>query len=225
MKPSSTRRAMFVLAVILVAAAFSTPSLANDPDPLQDFCVADPTFGIRLNGFPCKNPANVTADDFFFAGIAKPGLTNTIQGSLVTGANVEKIPGLNTLGVSLARIDYAPGGLNPPHTHPRATEIVFVLYGELDVGFITTANVLISKHIAAGEVFVFPRGLVHFQKNNGDKPAAVIAAFNSQLAGTQSIALTLFTSSPPVPDNVLTKAFQIGTKEVTKIRAKLSPKT
>ncbi|KAL9269995.1 Nectarin-1-like protein, partial [Drosera capensis] len=92
----------------------------------------------------------------------------------------------------------------------------------LDVGFITTANVLVSKHIVAGEVFVFPRGLVHFQKNNGYMPAAVIAAFNSQLAGTQSIAVTLFTSSPPVPDNVLTKAFQIGTKEVTKIRAKLS---
>ncbi|KAL9261811.1 Germin-like protein [Drosera capensis] len=223
MKQSSTRRAMFVLAAILVAAAFSTPSLANDPDPLQDFCVADPTTGITLNGFPCKNPANVTAGDFFFAGIAKAGATNNTQGSVVTGANVEKIPGLNTLGVSLARIDYAPGGLNPPHTHPRATEIAFVLYGELDVGFITTANVLVSKHIAAGEVFVFPRGLVHFQKNNEDMPAAVIAAFNSQLAGTQSIALTLFTSSPPVPDNVLTKAFQIGTKEVTKIRAKLSP--
>ncbi|KAL9265235.1 Germin-like protein [Drosera capensis] len=222
MKQSSTRRAMFVLAAILVAAAFSTPSLANDPDPPQDFCVADPTSGITLNGFPCKNPANVTANDFFFAGIAKVGATNNTQGSVVTGANVEMIPGLNTLGVSLARIDYAPGGLNPPHTHPRATEIVFVLYGELDVGFITTANVLVSKHIVAGEVFVFPRGLVHFQKNNGYMPAAVIAAFNSQLAGTQSIAVTLFTSSPPVPDNVLTKAFQMGTKEVTKIRAKLS---
>ncbi|KAL9265257.1 Germin-like protein [Drosera capensis] len=224
MKQSSTRRAMFVLAAILVAAAFSTPSLANDPDPLQDFCVADPTSGRTLNGFPCKNPANVTAGDFFFAGIAKAGETNNTQGSVVTGANVEMIPGLNTLGVSLARIDYAPGGLNPPLTHPHATGIVFVLYGELDVGFITTANVLVSKHIVAGEVFVFPRGLVHFHKNNGDKPAAVIAALNSQLPGTQSIAPTLFTSSPPVPDNVLTKAFQIGTKEVTKIRAKLSPK-
>ncbi|KAL9248529.1 Germin-like protein, partial [Drosera capensis] len=123
MKQSSTRRAMFVLAAILVAAAFFTPSLANDPDPLQDFCVADPTSGITLNGFPCKNPANVTAGDFFFAGIAKAGATNNTQGSVVTGANVEMIPGLNTLGVSLARIDYAPGGLNPPHTHPRATEI------------------------------------------------------------------------------------------------------
>ena len=62
---------------------------------------------------------------------------------------------------------------------PRATEVVFVLKGELDVGFITTANVLISKSIKEGEIFVFPKGLVHFQKNNGDSPAA----FNSQLPG------------------------------------------
>jgi Cupin len=92
----------------------------------------------------------------------------------------------------------------------------------LDVGFITTANVLVSKTITKGDVFVFPRGLVHFQNNNQKEPAAVIAGFNSQLPGTQSIALTLFTSS--VPDSVLTKAFQIGTKEVEKIKSKLAPK-
>ncbi|GMH24490.1 hypothetical protein Nepgr_026333 [Nepenthes gracilis] len=214
---------VWVMVVVLAAAVF-TATLANDPDLLQDVCVADKSSGIKVNGFVCKDIANISADDFFFAGIGKPGLTNTTTGALVTVANVEKIPGLNTLGVSLARIDFAPDGLNPPHTHPRATEIIFVLYGELDVGFITTANVLVPKHIKAGETFVFPRGLVHFQKNNGDKAAAVISAFNSQLPGTQSIALTLFTSSPPVPDNVLTKAFQVGTKEVEKIKSRLSPK-
>lgn len=178
--------------------------------------------GVKVNGFTCKS--NVTAEDFFFSGIANPGSTNNSQGSIVTGANVQRIPGLNTLGVSMARIDYAAGGLNPPHTHPRATEMVFVLEGELDVGFITTANVLISKKIKKGDTFVFPRGLVHFQKNNGKVPAAVVAAFNSQLPGTQSIAVTLFASSPPVPDDVLTKAFQVGTKEVEKIKSRLAPK-
>lgn len=177
-----------------------------------------------MNGFACKDAAAVNATDFFFAGLAAPGSTNNTMGSLVTAANVQKIPGLNTLGVSLSRIDYAPGGLNPPHTHPRATEIVFVLEGELDVGFITTANVLISKTIKKGEIFVFPRGLVHFQKNNGGVPAAVIAAFNSQLPGTQSIAVTLFAATPPVPDHVLTMAFQVGTKEVEKIKSRLAPK-
>ena len=83
-----------------------------------------------MNGFICKE--NITANDFFTTILGTPGATNNTFGSVVTGANVEKVPGLNTLGVSLSRIDYAPGGLNPPHTHPRATEMVFVLEGELD---------------------------------------------------------------------------------------------
>ncbi|KAM7478570.1 hypothetical protein LguiA_026783 [Lonicera macranthoides] len=194
-----------------------------DPDLLQDICVADLTSGVKLNGYACKE--NTTADDFFFAGLAKPGNVNTTTGSLVTAANVQKIPGLNTLGVSLSRIDYVPGGLNPPHTHPRATEIVFVLNGELDVGFITTTNALISKTIKEGEIFVFPKGLVHFQKNNGKEKASVIAAFNSQLPGTQSIAAALFAAAPEVPNDVLTKAFQVGTKEVEKIKSRFSPKS
>ncbi|KAH7571221.1 hypothetical protein ACOSQ2_013807 [Xanthoceras sorbifolium] len=210
-----------LLFVVVLAVALSV-SIA-DPDLLQDVCVADLTSAVKVNGFPCKS--NISEMDFFSDILAKPGATNNSMGSLVTGANVQKVPGLNTLGVSLSRIDYAPGGLNPPHTHPRATEVVFVLKGQLDVGFITTANVLISKSIKKGEVFVFPRGLVHFQKNNGKVGAAVIAAFNSQLPGTQSIAATLFAASPPVPDHVLTKAFQVGTKEVEKIKSRLAPKT
>ncbi|PNX86287.1 germin-like protein 5-1-like, partial [Trifolium pratense] len=180
--------------------------------------------GVTVNGFTCKAASKVNATDFSSNILAKPGSTNNTFGSVVTGANVQKVPGLNTLGVSLSRIDYAPGGLNPPHTHPRATEVVFVLEGQLDVGFITTANVLISKTINKGEIFVFPKGLVHFQKNNANVPAAVLSAFNSQLPGTQSIATTLFAATPSVPDNVLTKTFQVGTKEVEKIKSRLAPK-
>ncbi|CAN6338056.1 unnamed protein product [Urochloa humidicola] len=210
------------LAVVAMLVLLPSPSLAGDPDLLQDICVADLTSTVKVNGFPCKT--TVTEDDFYFKGLANPGNTNNTYGSVVTGANVEKVPGLNTLGVSLSRIDYAPGGLNPPHTHPRATEMVFVLQGTLDVGFITTGNKLVAKTITAGDVFVFPRGLVHFQKNNGDAPAAVISAFNSQLPGTQSLAMTLFAATPDVPNNVLTKAFQVGTKEVEKIKSRLAPK-
>ncbi|KAJ6794305.1 germin-like protein 5-1 [Iris pallida] len=203
---------------------FFSRSLAADPDMLQDICVADLNSTTKLNGFACKPASAASEADFSFLGLAKPGATNNTMGSLVTAANVEKVPGLNTLGISMSRIDYAPGGLNPPHTHPRATEMAFVLEGELEVGFITTANKLITKTVTTGEVFVFPRGLVHFQKNNGKAPAAALVAFNSQLPGTQSIAATLFASSPAVPDAVLAKAFQIGTKEVEKIKSRLAPK-
>ncbi|KAM0951281.1 hypothetical protein DsansV1_C04g0050301 [Dioscorea sansibarensis] len=180
---------------------------------------------LRVNGFACKPAATVSEADFSYAGLATAGDTNsTVVGSKASAATVEKIPGLNTLGISMARVDYAPGGVNPPHTHPRATEIAFVLEGTLEVGFITTANKLISKTISAGEVFVFPRGLVHFQMNTGTTSAAALAAFNGQLPGTQSLAVTLFTASPAVPEDVLEKAFQIGSNEADKIKGRLRPK-
>ncbi|XP_027362610.1 rhicadhesin receptor-like [Abrus precatorius] len=212
---------LFLLVTLALLLAIA---VSSDPDPLQDLCVADLASGVKVNGFTCKDTSKVNASDFSSNILAKPGATNNTFGSLVTGANVQKIPGLNTLGVSLSRIDYAPGGINPPHTHPRATEIVFVLEGQLDVGFITTANVLISKTIVKGDIFVFPKGLIHFQKNNAKVPAAVISAFNSQLPGTQSIATTLFAATPPVPDHVLTKTFQVGTREVEKIKSRLASK-
>ncbi|CAD6220877.1 unnamed protein product [Miscanthus lutarioriparius] len=217
------------LAIVVVVTAMlvllPSPSVAGDADLLQDICVADLTSTVKVNGFACKAGA-VTSDDFYFKGLAVAGNSSaTPYGSVVTAANVVQVPGLNTLGVSLSRIDYAPGGVNPPHTHPRATEMVFVLQGTLDVGFVTAAgNRLVAKTLAAGDVFVFPRGLVHFQRNAGDAPAAVVAAFNSQLPGTQSLAAAVFAAEPEVPDAVLTKAFQVGTKEVEKIKARLAPK-
>ncbi|XP_016435431.2 nectarin-1-like [Nicotiana tabacum] len=214
-------QSMVTTMLFLLAISIGRYCFAADEDMLQDVCVADLNSMVKVNGFPCKK--NFTAADFSSLAISKPGATNNTFGSVVTAANVEKVPGLNTLGVSLSRIDYAPGGINPPHTHPRASEMVFVLEGELDVGFITTANVLVSKQITKGEVFVFPRGLVHFQKNNGKVPAAVISAFNSQFPGTQSIAATLFAASPTVPDDILAQTFQINTEDVQQIKSKFAP--
>jgi quercetin dioxygenase-like cupin family protein len=166
----------------------------------------------------------VTANDFFSNVLVTPGNTGNPVGSAVTSANVERLPGLNTLGVSVSRIDYAPWGVNPPHVHPRATEVIFVLQGSLDVGFVTTANRLYARTVCVGEVFVFPRGLVHYQRNNGGGPAAVLSAFDSQLPGTQPVAEALFGSSPPVPTDVLARSFQVDGGVVEAIKSKFSPK-
>ncbi|GJN38006.1 hypothetical protein PR202_gb27012 [Eleusine coracana subsp. coracana] len=168
------RAHLYIAAACAVVLALAAPSLAGDPDMLQDICVADLMSPIKLNGFPCK--ANVSANDFFSDRLRNPGNTNNPNGAVVTAANVENFAGVNTLGVSMARIDYAPGGLNPPHTHPRATEIIFVLEGVLEVGFITTADKLFSRIITKGDVFVFPRGLVHFQQNRGHGPPLSLPA-------------------------------------------------
>nr|POE68651.1 putative germin-like protein 2-1 [Quercus suber] len=64
------------------------------------------------------------ADHFFLSGLDKAGNTSNPLGSSVTPVTVAQIPGLNTLGIALARLDYAPWGLIPLHFHPRATSTV-----------------------------------------------------------------------------------------------------
>ncbi|XP_058096212.1 putative germin-like protein 2-1 isoform X1 [Magnolia sinica] len=199
------------LLLAFFAFSFSFTS-ASDPSPLQDFCVAVRNSpGIFVNGFVCKDPMQVQADDFFLTGLDKPGNTSNKVGSNVTQVNVAQISGLNTLGVSLVRIDYAPYGLNAPHTHPRATEILTVLEGTLYVGFVTSNpdNRLITKVLQKGDVFVFPVGLVHFQFNIGLTNAIAIAGLSSQSPGTITIANAVFGSNPPISDDVLAKAFQV----------------
>jgi quercetin dioxygenase-like cupin family protein len=164
-----------------------------------------------VNGKFCKDPKLVTADDFFLSGLDIPGNTSNRVGSNVTLLNVDKISGLNTLGISLARVDYEPYGLNPPHIHPRATEILTVIEGTLYVGFVTSNpdNRFITKVLNKGDVFVFPIGLIHFQFNIGQTNALAFSSLSSQNPGIITIANAVFGSNPPINPDVLSKAFQL----------------
>ncbi|XP_076924193.1 putative germin-like protein 2-3 [Bidens hawaiensis] len=150
------------------------------------------------------------------------GNTTNDVGSNVTAVNVAQLPGLNTLGISMARIDFAPWGLNAPHTHPRATEILTVIEGNLLVGFVTSnpENRLITKRLQKGDVFVFPEGLIHFQQNVGNGYALAIAALSSQNPGTITIANAVFGSNPDISADILAKAFQVDIKVVQQIQSK-----
>ncbi|XP_058006527.1 germin-like protein subfamily 1 member 17 [Hevea brasiliensis] len=206
-------KGIHVLVAFVLLALSSSLAFAFDPSPLQDFCVAinDPKDGVFVNGKFCRDPMLATANDFSFSGLNIPGNTSNQVGSNVTLINVDKIPGLNTLGISIARIDFSPyGGLNPPHIHPRATEILVVLEGTLYVGFVTSnPNRLITKVLNAGDVFVFPIGLIHFQFNIGNTNAVAIAGLSSQNPGVITIANAVFGSIPPINPDVLAKAFQL----------------
>ena len=109
------------LAAGLFAMLFLAPAvLATDPDPLQDFCVADlDGKAVSVNGHPCK-PMSEDGDDFLFSSkLAKAGNTSTPNGSTVTELDVAEWPGTNTLGVSMNRVDFALGG-HQPAAHPPA---------------------------------------------------------------------------------------------------------
>ncbi|KAK3197920.1 hypothetical protein Dsin_021337 [Dipteronia sinensis] len=213
----------FLVAFVVLALASSLAS-ASDPSPLQDFCVAidDYKNGVFVNGKFCKDPKLATPNDFFFSGLDVPRNTSNPVGSTVTPVNVAQIAGLNTLGVSLVRIDYAPYGQNPPHTHPRASEILFVQEGTLYVGFVTSNpdNKLFTKVLNKGDVFVFPIGLIHFQFNIGKTNAVAFAGLSSQNPGVITIANAVFGSDPPINPDVLAKAFQLDQNVVKSLQAK-----
>ncbi|KAL6888538.1 hypothetical protein ACP4OV_009564 [Aristida adscensionis] len=209
----------FLLAALLALSCYHT--IASDPSLLQDFCVVDKLSTVRVNGFPCKGVNDVVAEDFFFPGLHLAGNTSNKQGSSVTAVNVAQIAGLNTMGISLVRIDYAPYGLNPPHTHPRATEILMVLEGSLYVGFVTSNpdNKLFAKVLNKGDVFVFPKGLIHFQFNYGTCNAVAIAGLSSQNPGVVTVANTVFGSDPSISGDILSKAFQVDKNTIDRIQA------
>ncbi|KAH7838936.1 hypothetical protein Vadar_032929 [Vaccinium darrowii] len=179
---------------------------------------------VSVNGYVCKDPNLVQADDFFLSGVNVPGNTSNALGSYVTHFFVANYPALNTLSVSMARIDYAPYGLNPPHYHPRASEILTVLEGTLEVGFVTSstynpANQLISKVLQKGDAFVFPEALVHFQQNLGHSPAVALATFSSQNPDVNTIANTVFGTNPEIPSYILAKAFQVSKSVIKEIQS------
>ncbi|PIA59934.1 hypothetical protein AQUCO_00400657v1 [Aquilegia coerulea] len=203
-------------------AVICSVALAADHSPLQDICVADLAGPVLVNGRPCKDPKLAQADDFFFSGLHMPGNTTNTFGSSVNLVSVAKVPGLNTLGISMARLDYAPWGLNPPHTHPRATEVFTVLEGSFYVGFVTSnpENRLISKVLQKGDAFVFPVGLIHFERNIGHTNGVAIASLSSQNPGAISIGSAVFGSKPDISNVILAHAFQVGKNVTNRIKAR-----
>jgi|UniRef100_A0A2N9G678 quercetin dioxygenase-like cupin family protein len=208
----------YLLSCLIVLLLVPVPSRSADPDSLQDFCVADLNASITVNGFPCKPASKVNLNDFFFDGLTKEGNTANIFGSSITPANVLSFPGLNTLGIAINRVDYAKGGINPLHSHPRATESGVIIKGKVLVGFVTTQNVYYSKVLGPGEVFVIPKGLVHFQKNVGKGKALAFTVFNGQLPGVVLLPTNLFASK--IPNDVLTQTFQVNDAVVNGIKSK-----
>lgn len=188
----SPLRTLVVLALILSHAR-------ADPDPLQDYCIADMRnqSPYSVNGAPCINPNSACISHFTTSALSRRGNTKANQfGFNVTLTNTANLPGLNTMGLTMARIDMAGNGLVPPHSHPRASEVTICLEGVIGVGFVDTSYRLFTQILRPGESFVFPKG-------------------------AQIASVAAFMSKPWIPDEVLGKAFQITGQDIAKIRKNL----
>ncbi|KAI9387915.1 hypothetical protein POPTR_010G240600v4 [Populus trichocarpa] len=201
---SNTINQGFILILVLIFGCFQI-AISGDADIISDFIV----------------PPNVTKVDgklFTFTALrslvgAKPPVSFT-----ASKVSMVEFPALNGQSVSYAFLQYPAGTLNPPHTHPRSAELLFLVDGCLEVGFVDTANKLFTQTLEAGDMFVFPKGLVHYQYNNDPKNLAVaVSSFGSASAGTVSIPSTLFTTG--VDSGILAKAFKTDVATIEKIKA------
>ncbi|KAG0604265.1 hypothetical protein M758_10G157900 [Ceratodon purpureus] len=204
----SPRMAVLLAMALAMASVLQlpAPAQASDPELTTDFFLPAGT-----------NKSTITGDYFTDqslrsgAGLAPPAKF------AIKRVNSESFPALTGLGVSTALLEYLPGGINTLHTHPRGTEALTVLKGTLTVGLIDSTNKLYTKVLKKYDVFVFPKGLVHYQINLSKHTVIAYAAFSSSNPGTISLPANLFGSA--IADVVLQTAFKVPLSVIDELRA------
>ncbi|KAI3693873.1 hypothetical protein L1987_76828 [Smallanthus sonchifolius] len=194
--------------LLSVSCAYLQVSMAGDPDILTDF-IPPPLFGPPSGNY------------FTFTGmraLVGAPFPTTFK---VLKASMDEFPALEGQSVSYAVLQFPNGTVNPPHTHPRASELLFVLMGSLQVGFVDTTNTLFTQTLQQGDIFVFPKGLVHFQYNCDAKNAALaLSAFGSARPGTVKVPSAVFNST--IDDQVLALSFKTDVATIQKLKSGLS---
>jgi hypothetical protein len=119
-------------------------------------------------------------------------------------ANRAKFPALLGLGIAFSMGFMNPCGMNTPHVHPRATEVLTIADvaegGVVKTGFILENGIAsqFSTELSQCQGTVFPQGSVHYEFNDNCAPATFIAGFNSDDPGLSSIAQNFFDLDPEI---------------------------
>nr|CAB3456561.1 unnamed protein product [Digitaria exilis] len=95
--------------------------------------------------------------------------------------------------------------------------------GTLLVGLVDAARngTVYTAALEAGDMFVFPKGMVHWQWNNGSDVARAFSAFGSASPGTISLPTALFETG--IDDAVLEKSFHTDEATVEELKHDLAP--
>lgn len=137
------------------------------------------------------------------------GARNTGKGpsgtkKAVTRAQMQSLTGE---GLSMALLTLEPCGINLPHHHLRASEMIYVIEGSILRSGLAEENGgrTLVHDIEAGEVTFYPQGLVHYQQNLGCDTVTFLAAFSHDDPGFFDESLRLFT----FPNEALASTFDM----------------
>jgi oxalate decarboxylase/phosphoglucose isomerase-like protein (cupin superfamily) len=143
-------------------------------------------------------------------------INNTVApptGGTIFLSTINNFPALGATGLAGAVGFVNPCGLNTPHWHPRANELLTVVQGTLigalvlenDSGFgnvvggpdpvigpLPQINTTLSNYTG----MLFPKGLVHWQFNPECEPAVFVAGFDNPDPGRAEAARGFFSGEP-----------------------------
>ncbi|BBN19652.1 protein MpCupin102 [Marchantia polymorpha subsp. ruderalis] len=190
--------------IVLVLACCRTVTIdkvaAADPDPLTD--------------------VSPNANDFVIRSVFKNADVSSGSGGQRAALSTSKFPAIESQGITVVQFNMTPCGLNRPHTHPRATEILSMLSGvPLQAGFVDTAGKAWIELLYPGDIIVFPRGLLHYELNVGKKTAFYLSALNSQNPGTLEAAGALLS----IPDRAAATTLNQNLKNYGQIKKQSLP--
>jgi len=185
------------LAVLIVVAVFAA-SIFGARVSISD----DELLNIRLKTAPTavSRLALLSDDQFVFdtnpfrngEDMHHPGVSIG-DGGRTINAFAGNFPAIIGHGISMTLGIIEPCGINLPHTHPRATEILISVSGTFRAGFIAENGArYIGNNISDGMLTIFPQGSVHFEQNEGCEPAIFVAAFNNEDPGVQTTSHSYF---------------------------------
>lgn len=198
----------FLFTSVICACIRTTQS--TDPDIISDFII----------------PANTTTIDgsfFTYTGLRTAFTAEFPTEFKATKANMVEFPALVGQSISYLIVQLPVGAVNPPHTHPRSSELLFVISGYIEAGFVDTSNKLYTQSLQPGDIFVVPKGLLHYQYNaNSNVNATALTAFGSANGGKVTLPVALFETG--IDDEILAKSFRTDIATVQKIKTGLAPK-
>ncbi|KAI0081748.1 RmlC-like cupin [Panus rudis PR-1116 ss-1] len=136
----------------------------------------------------------------------------------VIGSNAANFPALTNQGVSITigRLGEACG-MNTPHTHPRATEMLYLVNGSIQTGMLQENGArFVYNEVHANQAQVFTKGSIHYQQNMGCDPILFVAALSNEDPGVSSIAQRFFGLPPAF---VAASLGDVGVEEVVGLEA------
>ncbi|KAJ6605221.1 RmlC-like cupin domain-containing protein [Mycena vulgaris] len=147
--------------------------------------------------------------------------TEAGKGGTLLLATVDDFPILEGTGVSTGVAFIEPCGLNIPHTHPRASEMLTVIEGILDTGFVQENGfaTVVETQLGPYQATVFPMGSIHFQQNPTCSHAIFVAGFSSEDPGRSDIATNFWMLPSNIVNATLGFPTTIGGSNIDEWRA------